>query len=145
MLLAGAIDRGGSRSVHGEVTFTVLDTRCGLVEARDGPPPAPGGYSFPVSQADGQFCKVTVEAQNRGSRPAWVCPEEQFLVVAGQAHAPASGFMATDFDDQPLWHIELNPGGSHQGYLLFDVPAGATPKSVEFRDCSATSGRKVRL
>jgi hypothetical protein len=123
----------GTRPVatDGQLTFTLTGYRCGIHEL--GRPPA-------TTQPHGQFCVFNLAVRNSGSLLGWVMPWPQRLVdTRGRQYAAATGALAYDPAarnlDKPLWS-----GDSTTGHLIFDIPAGSTPRQLIVHDTPFSDG-----
>lgn len=107
----------------GDFEVTVTGTEDGL--------PRIGDDMF-GEDAQGQFVKVFLTVQNTGDKAEYFLDSEQKLVdEQGRQHSTSSSSWL--LDEESLWLTEINPGNTVEGVLLYDIPADATPVTVELR------------
>ena len=126
-----------------------------------GQPAADGKFSFVVSGVDcsqtrigneyfgtdaqGQFCVVDVAVSNIGNESQTFFGDNATLFNAqGQEFsADTEAGMYLENSDS-LWE-EINPGNTLNSKVIFDVPAGTVPTSVELHDSAFSGGVTVSL
>ena len=83
-------------------------------------------------EAQGQFVKVFVTVQNTGTSAEYFLDSDQKLVdEQGRQHSTSSS--AWLLDEESLFLTEINPGNTVEGVLLYDIPADATPTTLELQ------------
>lgn len=121
----------------GKFEFVVKSAECGKVSVGD---------AYSERKAQGVYCLVPVSVKNIGSKP-------QLMVVSNQkARTPNGSVYAPDIlatitvnGDRDVWLTEINPGNSVDGQLVFDVPVGTVPTSVELHDSAFSGGVTIAL
>lgn len=105
-----------------------------------------GDNPYLAKKAQGQFVIVTLTVQNIGDKPQSFSPSNQKLLDAsGRSFASDSmAQIALGGSDIPLWD-NINPGNTVDVKLIYDMPAGAAPASVELHDSMLSGGVTVAL
>lgn len=108
----------------------------------------PGGSTIGdepfAHEAQGQFLFVKVSVANIGDEPQSFFGDNQYLYV-GQSRYSADSEAAIYLDDAQSLYEEINPGNSLEGVIVFDVPAGAVPTSLELHDSAFSGGVTIDL
>jgi len=122
----------------GKFEFVVRSVEPGLSEVGDNP--------FLNQKAQGQFVIVTLSVQNIGDRPQGFSPSNQKLFdTAGRSfETDTSAQIALDNNDIAVWD-NINPGNTVDVSLVYDMPVGAVPASIELHDSMFSGGVTVNL
>ncbi|GAB2934639.1 hypothetical protein GCM10027047_33850 [Rhodococcus aerolatus] len=108
-------------------------------------PPVPSVGDGPFSEtAQGEYVVVRLDVTNVGDRQQLVDQSAQKLIDAqGRQLSPDTG--ATFAIDTDNAFTEVNPGNSVQVALVYDVPVGTTPTTLELHDSAFSGGTEVSL
>ncbi|MBU8820527.1 DUF4352 domain-containing protein [Mycolicibacterium goodii] len=122
----------------GKFEFVVRSVEPGLSEVGDKP--------FLNQKAQGQFVIVTLSVQNIGDRPQGFSPSNQKLFdTEGRSfETDTSAQIALDNNDIAVWD-NINPGNTVDVSLVYDMPVGAVPASIELHDSMFSGGVTVNL
>jgi len=122
----------------GKFEFVVRSVEPGLSEVGDNP--------FLNQKAQGQFVIVTLSVQNIGDRPQGFSPSNQKLFdTEGRSfETDTSAQIALDNNDIAVWD-NINPGNTVDVSLVYDMPVGAVPASIELHDSMFSGGVTVNL
>jgi len=96
--------------------------------------------------AEGMFVVVGVNVTNIGSEPRTLTATDQFLTSDNGQRFATSPVISSLAGTETVFLEKINPG--HTGYdvpLLFDVPAGTIPASIELHDSLTSTGVRVKL
>lgn len=127
----------GEAVTDGKFTFTVTGIECGIASVGD---------EFAGATAQGQYCRVAVTILNSGKEPQTMFADNQKLFdTEGREFSPDTSAMIWDGDNGKAWMEEINPGNTLNGALLFDLPAAATPSTIELHDSAFSKGVTVSL
>ncbi|MYR06309.1 DUF4352 domain-containing protein [Gordonia sp. SID5947] len=107
-----------------------------------------GSNPYLAQKAQGQFVIVAMTVKNIGDRPQGFSPSNQKLLDSqGRSfESDTSAQIALDSDstDVAVWD-NINPGNAVQVRIVYDMPAGAAPATVELHDSMFSGGEKVSL
>ncbi|MBO9555995.1 DUF4352 domain-containing protein [Cellulomonas sp.] len=120
----------------GKFEFVVTGVECGQTTLGD---------EYINTTAQGQFCLVHVRATNIGDKPQYFFADNQKAFNADGQEYSANSSASIYLDDADSWMSEINPGNGIDGTVVFDVPVGVTPTSVELHDSAFSGGVKVVL
>jgi hypothetical protein len=127
-------DRTGADGVF---VVTVTGVRCGVAQIGPGASP---------QRAAGEFCLVTVTAENAGPAAHLFDPRAQRVVDArGRSYAVASRAAAFLDDRGRGLRGHIPAGHSVRGVLPFDVPRGTTLAALVLHDTAGSRGARVPL
>ena len=127
----------GEAAVDGKFSFTVNSVKCGIESVGD---------EYVSKEPQGQFCQVALTIENVGKEPQTMFADNQKLFDSeDREFSPDTSAMIYMKDGADTWLKEINPGNSLEGNLLFDLPAGATPATIELHDSAFSGGVKVSL
>lgn len=101
----------------------------------------------PLTQtAQGTYLQVDLKIANTGNSAATFIVNYVKLVDASgktfDADPTATLYASTD---QSAWVAAINPGNAIQGPILFDVPAGTQPASIQVSDNAFSKGQTITL
>ncbi|MBU8808836.1 DUF4352 domain-containing protein [Mycolicibacterium goodii] len=122
----------------GKFEFVVRSVQSGLADVGDNP--------FLNQKAQGQFVIVTLTVQNIGDRPQGFSPSNQKLIdTEGRSfETDTSAQIALDDNDIAVWD-NINPGNTVDVSLVYDMPVGSVPASIELHDSMFSGGATVNL
>ena len=96
-------------------------------------------------KAQGRFTFVRLTITNIGDKPQTMFTDNQTVVDAqGRTFTPNS-MAGIHLEDNDVWISEINPGNSVKGTLVYDMPAGSKPASIELHDSMFSGGVTVSL
>ncbi|MCC2314190.1 DUF4352 domain-containing protein [Cellulomonas xiejunii] len=120
----------------GKFEFTVTSIEAGVAHVGD---------DMFGKDAQGQFTLVHMSVTNIGDEAQYFDGSSQKLVDAqGRTHS-ADGSAAIYLGDAESFLNQINPGNSVQGTVVFDIPADATPASLELHDSMFSGGVTVSV
>ena len=126
----------GTPARDGKFEFTVTSVESGVARVGD---------DVFGKDAQGQFTLVHVTVTNIGDKAQYFDGSSQKLVDAqGRTHS-ADGSAAIYLGDAESFLNQINPGNSVQGTVVFDIPADATPVSLELHDSPFSGGVTVHV
>lgn len=122
----------------GKFEFVVTGVESGVSEV--------GENEFLTEQAQGQFVIVTMTVKNIGDKSQSFSPSEQKLKDSdGRTfETDSSAQIALGGTDIAVWD-KVNPGNTVTVKLVFDMPSGAEPASLELHDSMFSGGVTVDL
>jgi len=120
----------------GKFEFVVTGMQCGQTQI--------GDETF-GEKAQGQFCLVSMRVTNIGDEPQTLFGDNMVVFDAEGRKYSADTGAAIYLDESNTFIEEINPGNSLDGTVVFDVPAGLIPVSIELHDSAFSDGVKVRL
>jgi hypothetical protein len=123
----------------GKFQFTVTSVKCGQpsVSSADG---------YITKTAQGQYCLVSVTANNIGDQSQTLDSTSQYLYDSSNKKYSSDSEATIDISptDNTFFN-PINPGNSVSGTVVFDIPKGVTPTTVELHDSAFSGGVKVSL
>ena len=126
----------GTPARDGKFEFTVTSVESGVARVGD---------DVFGKDAQGQFTLVHVTVTNIGDKAQYFDGSSQKLVDAqGRTHS-ADGSAAIYLGDAESFLNQINPGNTVQGTVVFDIPADATPVSLELHDSPFSGGVTVSV
>ncbi|XVX20161.1 DUF4352 domain-containing protein [Actinomycetota bacterium] len=126
----------GTKVRDGKFEFTVTKVESGGTQI--------GDSSF-GEKAQGTFQLVHVTISNVGNEPQTMYDSNQKVTDAqGREFSPNSA-AAIMLDNNDIWLQEINPGNTLKGVLVYDMPTGSTPASIELHDSMFSGGVDVSL
>jgi eukaryotic-like serine/threonine-protein kinase len=96
-------------------------------------------------QAQGQYCFVGVSVANVGSEGQTLHTGSQHLYDAAGNRYRSDGGAGFYLDSALGGWIEINPGNSVAGTLVYDVPPSVQPARIELHDSPFSGGVTVEL
>lgn len=123
----------------GKFEFTVTGVEKGLDSVGDNP--------YLAKKAQGQFVIVSVTVKNTASKPqAFGTDSQKLFDSQGRSFTNDSAAqIAVGDDPSTAIYGDINPGNSVKAKLVFDMPADATPATIELHDSPFSGGVKVKL
>lgn len=119
----------------GKLTFTITKTADG---------PAKLGNDFLSKEPQGRFFFVYVTVTNHGDRSQIFVGDAQKL-KAGKTEYSADSEAAIYLKDTKSLFTEVNPGNTVKGIIVYDIPKGVKPTSIELHDSPFSGGVTVKL
>lgn len=96
-------------------------------------------------KAQGQFTLVHLSITNIGDKPQTMFTDNQ-TVIDGQGRKFTPNSMAgIHLENNDVWIQEINPGNTVRGTLVFDMPKGSKPASIQLHDSMFSGGVTVSL
>jgi archaellum component FlaG (FlaF/FlaG flagellin family) len=122
----------------GKFEFVVTEVQPGLAEVGDNP--------YLNKKAQGQFVIVSMTVKNIGDEPQSFDPSSQkvFDSDGRSFQTDTAAQIALGGSDIPVWD-NINPGNSVDVKVVYDMPQGAVPTSMELHDSMSSGGVKVSL
>lgn len=120
----------------GKFEFTVTKVRQGVKSVGD---------QYLGKQAQGSFVLVSVTVKNIGDRSQTMFDDNQKLTDADGREFSADSEASIYLKNNELWLKEINPGNTATGTIVYDMPAGAVPASLELHDSAFSGGVTVSL
>jgi hypothetical protein len=121
----------------GKFEFTVKSVECGKTTVGD---------QYYSATAQGEFCMVNVKVSNIGDEPQSIYSSSQYLYNSdGQKYSSDSSATSIEQTGNDVWWNDINPGNSVEGVIVYDVPKGMVPASVELHDSFFSDGVLVEL
>lgn len=142
-----AVVASGAPSARGGVAPAGSMVRDGkfefVVTAIDAPVKTVGDNEFLQQTAQGDYILVHVTVSNIGDQPRGYYGGNQKLVdVEGRKFTNDS---RAEMNVNDHLTTDINPGNQVAAVLVFDVPAGAQPATLELHDSAFSGGAKVAL
>jgi hypothetical protein len=126
----------GQPAADGKFSFVVSGVDCSLTEI---------GNQYVGTKAQGQFCVVSVAVTNIGDKAQSFFGDNASLFNAAGQEFSADTEAAIYLEDSSSLYEEINPGNTLNSKVVFDVPAGTTPSSIELHDSAFSGGVTVSL
>lgn len=126
----------GDEAVDGDFTFVVTAVEHG--------PAIIGDANFGI-EPQGKFVFVTMTVTNHGDSLGSFFGDNQYLIDTEGRKASANTEAAIYLPEAESFFEEINPGNSLTGIVVFDIPADATPASLELHDSAFSGGVTVAL
>jgi Domain of unknown function (DUF4352) len=123
-------------AADGKFSFVVSGVDCSLTRI---------GNEYFGTEAQGQFCVVSVAVTNIGDAPQGFFGDNAKLFNAEGQEFAADGEAAIYLEEADSIYTEINPGNTLQSKVVFDVPAGTTPATIELHDSAFSGGVTVKL
>jgi Domain of unknown function (DUF4352) len=126
----------GEAAADGDFNFVVNGVDCSTTEI---------GNQYLGTTAQGQFCIVDLTITNIGDEAQSFFGDNATLFNAAGQEFSADSEAAIYLEDSSSLYEEINPGNSLNSKVVFDVPAGTTPASIELHDSAFSGGVTVDL
>lgn len=126
----------GQPAADGDFSFVVSGVDCSLTEI---------GNEYFNTKAQGQFCVVSLAVTNIGDEAGAFFGDNTKLLNAEGQEFSADTEAAIYLDESDSLFAEINPGNTLNSKVVFDVPAGTTPASIELHDSAFSGGVTVSL
>ncbi len=103
------------------------------------------GNEYLNKEAQGAFALVSVTVSNIGDEAQTFLGDNAELTdTEGRTHSSDSA-AAIYLEGSESWITEINPGNSVDAVVVFDIPVGAAPQSIELHDSMFSNGVTVNL
>jgi Domain of unknown function (DUF4352) len=133
----GAAARVGEQVQDGSFTFTVTDVQTGVQAL---------GESFLRTEAQGEFVLVRVTVTNVGTdSTTFIGANQTLLDSQGREFTADSSAALMNVPDSESFFTPINPGNTVEGVLVFDVPEGLSPATIELHESMFSGGAVVSL
>lgn len=126
----------GDVAQDGKFEFVVTEVETGVEQV---------GSEYLNETAQGQFVLVHLEVTNVGDKAQTLFDSSQHLIDTDGREHSADSSAGIYLEDNKVLLNEINPGNTLSGVLVFDIPADATPASVELHDSMFSGGVTVSL
>ncbi|MGK5170480.1 DUF4352 domain-containing protein [Geodermatophilus sp. CPCC 205761] len=126
----------GQPAADGDFNFVVNGVDCSSTEI---------GNEFLNTTAQGQFCIVDLTITNIGDEAQSFLGGNATLFNAQGQEFSSDSEAAIYLDDSSSLYEEINPGNTLSSKVVFDVPAGTVPSSIELHDSMLSGGVTVNL
>ncbi|SET23030.1 DUF4352 domain-containing protein [Geodermatophilus poikilotrophus] len=126
----------GEPAADGKFNFIVNGVDCSATEI---------GSEFLSQKAQGQFCIVDLTITNVGDRAQSFFGDNATLLNEQGQQFSADSEAAIYLEDSSSLYEEINPGNTLASKVVFDVPAGTVPTSIELHDSAFSGGVTVNL
>lgn len=126
----------GQPALDGDFQFVVNGVDCSQTSI---------GTEYLNTQAQGQFCMVDLTISNIGSEAQSFLGDNATLFNAEGQKFSADTEAAFYLENSSSLYEEINPGNTLNSKVVFDVPAGMVPASIELHDSMFSGGVTVAL
>ncbi len=126
----------GQPAADGDFNFVVNGVDCSSTEI---------GNEFLNTTAQGQFCIVDLTITNIGNEAQSFLGGNATLFNAQGQEFSSDSEAAIYLEDSSSLYEEINPGNTLASKVVFDVPAGTVPSSIELHDSMLSGGVTVNL
>jgi hypothetical protein len=126
----------GEPAADGKFNFVVNGVDCSATELGD---------QYFGTTAQGQFCIVDVTITNTGDKAQSFFGDNATLFNAAGQEFSADTEAAIYLQDSASLYEEINPGNTLNSKVVFDVPTGTAPTSLELHDSAFSGGVTVDL
>lgn len=126
----------GQPALDGDFQFVVNGVDCSQTTI---------GSEYLSTQAQGQFCQLDLTITNIGSEAQSFFGDNAKLFNAQGQEFSADSEAAIYLEDSASLYEEINPGNTLNSKVVFDVPAGMVPSSIELHDSAFSGGVTVAL
>lgn len=133
---APAEARIGTAVRDGKFEFTVTKVKAGVATVGD---------NYLEQKAQGQYVLVNVTITNIGDEAQYFSDSEQKVKDAQGRQFSADTSAAIYIKGNDVFLNEINPGNTVKGVLVYDMPKGAKPATIELHDSPFSGGVTVRL
>jgi hypothetical protein len=126
----------GQPALDGDFQFVVNGVDCSQTTI---------GTEYLNTQAQGQFCMVDLTISNIGSEAQSFLGDNAKLFNAEGQQFSADTEAAFYLENSSSLYEEINPGNTLSSKVVFDVPVGMVPTSIELHDSMFSGGVTVAL
>jgi multidrug efflux pump subunit AcrB len=126
----------GEKVRDGQFEFTVTKVQKGVTSV---------GNEYLNQKAQGQYVLAGVTVTNIGDKPQLLGDSSQKVRDAKGREFSADSTAGIYLEDNKVFLNEINPGNSVKGTLVFDMPKGSEPASIELHDSPFSGGVTVQL
>ena len=103
------------------------------------------GPEFLQERAQGTYTLVDLSVRNTGDEAQSLDVSAQKLMTPSGSELSADTGATISFNDGAIFYEQINPGNSLDVTIVYDVPAGTTPASIELHDSLFSGGATVSL
>lgn len=133
---APTVAKVGQKVRDGQFEFIVTEVQKGAKTVGD---------QYLNEKAQGQFVLVSVTVSNIGEKAQLLSDSSQKVRDAKGREFSADTGAAIYVKDNKVFLEEINPGNAVKGTLVFDMPKGTEPASIELHDSPFSDGVTVQL
>lgn len=133
---APAAAKVGQKVRDGQFEFTVTKVRTGVATVGD---------RYLNERAQGQYVLVDITVTNIGDQAQLLSDSSQKLSDDRGRQFSTDTTAAIYLKDNKVFLNEINPGNSLKGTLVFDMPKGAKPVTLELHDSPFSDGVSVSI
>ena len=126
----------GQKVRDGQFEFTVTKVKSGVKSVGD---------EYVNQKAQGQYVLVSITVSNIGDKAQLLADSSQKARDAKGREFSTDTAAAIYMKDNEVFLNEINPGYSVKGTLVFDMPKGTEPASIELHDSPFSDGVTVKL
>jgi hypothetical protein len=126
----------GEPAADGKFNFVVQGVDCSLTQI---------GNQYLGKTAQGQFCIVSLTVTNIGDEAQGFFGDNASLFNADGQEFSADSEAAIYLEESSSLYEEINPGNTLNSKVVFDVPAGTAPATIELHDSAFSGGVTVKL
>ena len=126
----------GQKVRDGQFEFTVTKVKTGVKSVGD---------EYVNQKAQGQYVLVSITVSNIGDKAQMLADSSQKVRDAKGREFSSDTTAAIYMKDNQVFINEINPGNSVKGTLVFDMPKGTEPASIELHDSLFSDGVTVKL
>lgn len=127
----------GDAARDGKFEFVVESVEPGVASVGD---------DFLQEKAQGQFVLVEISVTNIGEEAQTMFDSEQKIIdTQGRTFEANSSAAISIEGNSDVWLTDVNPGNTATGTMVFDMPKGSTPASIELHDSMFSDGVTVSL
>ncbi|GAA2158585.1 uncharacterized protein DUF4352 [Humibacillus xanthopallidus] len=126
----------GQKVRDGQFEFTVTKVKSGVKSVGD---------EYVNQKAQGQYVLVSITVSNIGDKAQMLADSSQKVRDAKGREFSTDTAAAIYIKDNQVFINEINPGNSVKGTLVFDMPKGTAPASIELHDSPFSGGVTVKL
>jgi hypothetical protein len=126
----------GQKVRDGQFEFTVTKVKSGVKSVGD---------EYVNQKAQGQYVLVSITVSNIGDKAQMLADSSQKVRDAKGREFSSDTTAAIYMKDNKVFINEINPGNSVKGILVFDMPKGTKPASIELHDSPFSDGATVKL
>lgn len=133
-----SVAKVGEAVRDGKFEFVVKSVDCGKTSV--------GTNQYLTKEAQGQYCLMSLSVKNIGDQQQMFTESSQKLLNAeGQEYSSDVTASLYNSNNTDTWLNQINPGNSVEGVIVFDIPKGQVPVTVELHDSEFSNGVKVSL
>ncbi|MFC3491351.1 DUF4352 domain-containing protein [Glycomyces rhizosphaerae] len=96
-------------------------------------------------EAQGEFVIIDLTVKNIGDEAGTFFDSDQKLFDTDGNEYSASSEAGLLLEGNDVWLTEINPGNQVEGKIVFDIPTGTTPATLELHDSAFSGGVEVSL
>lgn len=115
------------------------------VNAVDAPVKVVGDNPYLQKTAQGEYILVHLTVTNIGNKPQSYFSSNQTMIDDRGREFENDTMAGINVNDGTAMMSDINPGNSIQVVVVFDVPAGTVPTTLELHDSAFSGGAEVAL